>query len=71
MEGTALVRIPDMVMADRHLELEICVVICGVRIRCVNVWEAIFAHACKCKKNSIVRGTGCICSRADRAGEHI
>lgn len=25
----------------------ICAVTCGVRIRCVNVWEEICVHACK------------------------
>lgn len=43
------------VMAEDMIpvEPEISVVISGVPTRCVNVWEAIFVHACRAdKKNS-------------------
>ena len=34
---------------------ETAAVIYGVRILCVNVWEAICVHACKCKKSGFFR----------------
>ena len=43
------------VMAEDMIpvEPEISVVISGVPTRCVNVWEAIFVHACKGKNNGV------------------
>ena len=35
--------------ADRAVERGTCAVISGVQIRCVNVWEEIFVHACKAR----------------------
>ena len=38
---------------------EICVATYGLRTHCVNVWEAISAHACKSKTNGIWRFDPC------------
>ena len=35
------------------VELEIFVAMYGVQIRCVNVWEEIFVHACKSENDRI------------------
>ena len=43
------------------MEQEICAVTCGALIQCVNVWEAICAHACKRKKNIVGWTSGGIC----------
>ena len=40
---------------------EICVATYGLRTHCVNVWEAISAHACKSKTNGIWRFDPCVC----------
>lgn len=45
--------VEPMAQADRVVELAICAVTCGVQIPCVNVWEAIFVHACKSKSDRI------------------
>ena len=37
-------------MVVHRMERETYVVIYGVQTHCANVWEAIFAHACKCEK---------------------
>lgn len=39
--------------ADRAAEPGICAATSGVQIRCVNVWEAIFVHACKSENDRI------------------
>ena len=45
---------------DRILVVqEICAATYGLRTHCVNVWEAISAHACKSKTNSIRRPSAC------------
>ena len=43
----------DMEPADRAAEPGICAATSGVQIRCVNVWEAIFVHACKSENDCI------------------
>ena len=43
----------DMEPADRAVERGTCAVISGVQIRCVNVWEEIFVHACKSENDRI------------------
>jgi molecular chaperone DnaJ len=39
--------------AGRAVERGTCAVISGVQIRCVNVWEEIFVHACKSENDRI------------------
>ena len=51
----------DMAMVVHRMERETYVVIYGVQTHCANVWEAIFAHACKCEKNGIHRSARSIC----------
>lgn len=46
----SVIRIRDMAMVVHRMERETYVVIYGVQTHCANVWEAIFAHACKCEK---------------------
>ena len=41
------------------VEPEISAVISGVPTRCVNVWEAISAHACNSKTNGFLRFDPC------------
>lgn len=52
------IRIEVMDMVERPMEQVICAVTFGVWTLCVNVWEAICAHACKGEKHGFGRTTG-------------
>ena len=49
---------------------EICAVIFVLRISSVSVWEEIFVHACKYKKNGGVRAAYGFCRCADHTKRH-
>ena len=44
-----------MIRGEEAAVLEICAVICGVPIHCVNVWEVICAHASKVQRGCFYR----------------
>ena len=49
---TALMAMDTAAVLHRAVQA-ICVVICLLRIRCANVWEATCVHACKGKNNGV------------------
>ena len=60
-EDIRIVRMVEAMHREDRIPVvqEICAATYGLRTHCVNVWEAISAHACKSKTNSIRRPSAC------------